>query len=432
MKKTNPWFTKIGRGALAVLLPAFFFILNRGVYQSFFQDDEFDTLSWITDVPLHAWLHGLFTPIFDPNNFRPTGTFYYWAVHRVFGYEFRAYAVVLQALHLLNVFLIWRLARRLRIGGFGAYVGALFFAIDMAAMDAFWKPMYVFDVLCATFCLASILLYARGRWILSFAAFWLAYKSKEIAVMLPLILAGYEFWFGERRRWWRLVPFFMVSASFGGQAMLANRTRQDGYAFHFTWQAVMATAALYSSRLLLIPYAGAGLVVLAAVFRDRRVWWGLAGMVLMFVPLLLLPDRMFAAYVYVPLVFLAIALGAVAGANRPVFAVVLFAGWLVLDVQELRTGRKAILAAAEESRAYFGDVVRFAESHRKPAVALYDGWPVGYHAWGITGMFRCAFGDPVYRAVYLHDAEAEGLMRAGSYVVLYWDKPGRKARLVGP
>jgi len=48
-----------------------------------------------------------------------------------------------------------------------------------------WKPMYVFDLFCATFCLASILLYTHRRYVLSFVAFWLAYKSKELAVMLP-------------------------------------------------------------------------------------------------------------------------------------------------------------------------------------------------------------------------------------------------------
>ena len=58
--------------------------------------------------------------------------------------------------------------------------------LSAGAMDAYWKPMYVFDLFCTTFCLASILLYAHGRWILSFIAFWLAYKSKELAVMLPV------------------------------------------------------------------------------------------------------------------------------------------------------------------------------------------------------------------------------------------------------
>ena len=69
----------------------------------------------------------------------------------------------------------------------------------MALFDAVWKPMYVFDVLCATFCLLSVLMWTRRRWILSLLAFWLAYKAKELAVMLPAVLLCYEMWIGTRR-----------------------------------------------------------------------------------------------------------------------------------------------------------------------------------------------------------------------------------------
>jgi hypothetical protein len=426
LKKTKPWLTRAGAAVVAVL----FFILNRGAYRSFFQDDEFDTLSWIADPPLSAWLRGLFTPVFDPNNFRPPGDFYYFLLHSAFGFQFRPYVLVLQLAHLLNVFLLWRLARKLGISVFGAYAGALFFAFNMAAIDAFWKPMYIFDVLCATFCLASVLLFAKGRWVWSFAAFWLAYKSKEVAVMLPLALAGYELWFGDRRRRWTLLPFFVVSLSFGGQAMIANQTRQDLYAFHFTWDALMQTAAYYSSRILLVPYAGAGLLVLPFVFRDNRVRWGVASMLLLFVPLLLLPSRIFCAYTYVPLAFLSVALAAIAGARRPVFTLLFFLLWMPLDIQQLRADRRTMLAAAEESRPYFEDVVNFARTHRKPAALLYDGLPVGYHVWGVTGIFRCAFGDPVLEATYLHDPAADKLMQSGSFAILIWDKPHRKATFV--
>ena len=65
-----------------------------------------------------------------------------------------------------------------------AALATFFFAFHMALFDALWKPMYVFDLLCATFCLAAMLLWTGGRWVLSFACFWLAYKSKELAVML--------------------------------------------------------------------------------------------------------------------------------------------------------------------------------------------------------------------------------------------------------
>ena len=59
--------------------------------------------------------------------------------------------------------------------------------------------MYAFDLFCATFCLLSLLCWIKRRWVLSFLAFWLAYKSKELAVMLPAILACYELWFGKRQ-----------------------------------------------------------------------------------------------------------------------------------------------------------------------------------------------------------------------------------------
>ena len=94
----------------------------------------------------------------------------------------------------------------------------LFFVFHMALFDAFWKPMFIFDVLCGLFCLLSMLAWRRSGkawWIASFAAFWMAYKSKEVAVMLPSVLLLYEFTLGERR-WRRLLPFLAVSFSFGG------------------------------------------------------------------------------------------------------------------------------------------------------------------------------------------------------------------------
>ena len=38
-----------------------------------------------------------------------------------------------------------------------ALSAALFFLYHPATFDAYWQPMYVFDVLCGTFCLLSFL-----------------------------------------------------------------------------------------------------------------------------------------------------------------------------------------------------------------------------------------------------------------------------------
>ena len=115
------------------------------------------------------------------------------------------------------------LIRRLGGSPFAASAGSVLFAFHMAVFDVYWKPMYVFDLLCATFCLASMLLWIRGRWVLSFVAFWLAYKSKELAVMLPFVLAAYEYWLGKRR-WKPLIPFAAVSFSFGCKGCCSTPT----------------------------------------------------------------------------------------------------------------------------------------------------------------------------------------------------------------
>ena len=83
--------------------------------------------------------------------------------------------------------------------------------------------MYVFDVTCGIFSLLALYCYVSNRWILSLIAFYTAYRCKEMAIMLPLVLALYEFWFGKRA-WKRLIPFFALSLCFGIQAVLHNST----------------------------------------------------------------------------------------------------------------------------------------------------------------------------------------------------------------
>ncbi|HWC00385.1 MAG TPA: hypothetical protein VG672_26945, partial [Bryobacteraceae bacterium] len=269
--------------ALFLLMAALFVLANRGAYQSYFQDDELDNISWAPHVPLSVFGEKLLTPRYQPQNFRPAGHFYFHETGKHFGLDFPKYVVPIHLLHFLNVWLVWMLARKLGASPFAAGAGTLFFAFHMALFDAYWKPMYVFDVLCATFCLASLLLYAHGRWVLSLAAFWLAYKSKELAVMLPVVLACYEYWFGKKR-WQVLVPFFAVSLSFGIQGLLLNPNRDNDYTFRFTPHALRTTSTFYAGRVFLAPYGGFLLVLVPLVWRDRRVWLGLALLLLFFFP----------------------------------------------------------------------------------------------------------------------------------------------------
>src|SRR5882724_2098945 len=134
---------------LFVLLAALFLIANRRAYEGYFQDDEIDNLSWTPYAPVTEYLKAALTPRFQENNFRPVGHFYFHAAEHFFGLEFPKYVAVIHVFHLLNVWLVWLLSRRLGASVWAAGAGCVFFGFHMALFDAFWKPMYVFDVLCA-------------------------------------------------------------------------------------------------------------------------------------------------------------------------------------------------------------------------------------------------------------------------------------------
>ena len=121
------------------------------------------------------------------------------------------------------------------------------------------------------------------------------------SVLLPVVLACYEFWMAEKRSWKPLIPFFAVSLSFGLQGVLLNQNVDNDYTFRFTPAAFWTTLRFYSSKLFLIPYAGLALLPLPFLIRDRRLWFGAAIVCLFFIPLMFLPGRLFSAYCYLPL-----------------------------------------------------------------------------------------------------------------------------------
>jgi hypothetical protein len=339
--------------------------------------------------------------------------------------DFRKYIFPLHALHLLNVLLIYLVARKLKLAPFHACAAALFFAINMAVFDVFWKPMYVFDLLCATFCLASLLLYASGRWILSLIAFWFAYKAKEVAVMLPAVLLLYEIWFGKRQ-WLRLVPFFAISLSFGLQGLFLNPNKDNAYTFRFNLDALQKTVPFYSSQLFFLPYAGLAFLCLPLLIRERRVWFGVAAMIVCFFPLMFLPGRVFPAYCYVPLVGGAIAIGAVSNAVPPIITVLLFGLWIPWNIHELRIDRRATLAAADEDRPYVAAMIDYAKSHPHPPALVYYGAPLGYHDWGVTAAWNLAYGRTGLKATYVEADDVRDQLRREEVALLGWDPLHRK------
>ena len=404
---------------------ALFLTVNRDAYRGYFQDDEIDNLSWTPYLGPLDFLKGAATPQFQANNFRPVGHYYFHAVEEVAGLDFPVYVAVLQAFHLFNVWLLWLVARRLGAAPFAAAAACLFFGLHMALFDDFWKPMYIFDMLCATFCLLSLWCYAGGRWVLSFAAFWLAYKSKEMAVMLPAVLVAFEFWFGKRR-WKPLVPFFLVSLSFGVQGIFGNPNKDNDYTFRFTAAALAKTSVFYAGRIFLIPYLGFVVPAFAFLARNRRTWFGLAAMGLFLFPMLFLPGRMFSAYCYLPFTGLAIAMAGLAETASPAALALFLALWLPMDVHELRLRRRDTLANDDAVRTWMKAVGRFAAGREHVDAFVFSGTPGGFHQWGVEGALKYFYERNDLTVKQSGEPDAAALMRTKRVALLNWDAGRRR------
>ena len=300
----------------------------------------------------------------------------------------------------------------------------------MALFDAVWKPMYIFDVLCSTFCLVSLLLWARGHWILSFVSFWLAFQSKELAVMLPVVLVCYELWFGEGR-WIRLVPFLAAAFSFALQARLMGPP-SAAYTFHFTPAALAITAPFYAERVFLVPYLGFLLPLAAIVVRNRRTCFGLVMMGLLLFPLLFLPGRVFSAYCYLPFTGLAIALAGVMEAAKPAVIAVFFLLWTPWDIVWLRSQRTDTLRQDRDIREWITTFGRFAPTASGGHQFVYHRTPEGFHLFGVEGAVKyfLPYADVTVRP----DDSPEGarLMQDGRTTVLWWDEGRHRLEIAKP
>ncbi|HYL76657.1 MAG TPA: hypothetical protein VEU96_20755 [Bryobacteraceae bacterium] len=424
----------VARGRFAWLLPSLlfvvmavcFFVANRAAYHGYFTDDELDNLYITRYMSSGQFALALFSPQYYEANFRPAGHFYFHALGNTAGLDFAPYVAILQIVHLLNVALLWFVLRRLALPFWATAAGALFFAFHMAAFDIFWKPMYVFDLLCATFCLLSLLFWLDDRWILSLLSFWIAYRAKEMAVMLPLALGAADFLMGKRR-WPRLIPFFAISLWFGLHGLGATRS-PAGYQFHYDLASLWKAVLFYSSRLVLLPYTGLVLLPLLLLLplvtpplvRDRIVWWGTIIFAVLLLPMLLLSDKMSSAYLYAPLIGLSIVVARVAARQRTAVIVVFFALWIPWNYVNLRWLRRDALSQADDRRRYVGTLVELMRTQPDLRAFIYRDTPV-FSDWGARSTLGWLHPDDPITLAREDSPQAAAVLKAPALAVLDWN-----------
>jgi hypothetical protein len=415
---------------LFALLTAAFLLANSGAYRGYFQDDEINSMAWTRWAPISEYLRLALNPV-HKDNFRPVGFLYFKLAEKFFGLDFPRYVAALHVFHLLNAWMLWLLLRRLGSPPGAASVSVAFFTLHAALFDAVWKPMYVFDLLCGTFCLASVVLWTRGRWVWSFAAFWLAYQSKELAVMLPLVLICYELWFGGRR-WKLLAPFVAASLTFAALSLLLTPAPSGAYSFHFTLRALAKTSKFYAGRVFLIPFLGYLLPFGAVAVRNRRAWFGLAMMGLGFAPLFFLPGRILSAYCYVPFAGLAVAIAGLVEKVKPALVAVCVLAFLASDIYFLRQQTNDTLRTDGDIRRWMTSVGEYTGRAPETAGYVYDGLPYGFEPFGAQATLRYFLHRLEVPMAAASSPEAAALANAGSVAVLRWDPVGHRLEIEGP
>jgi hypothetical protein len=402
--------------ALAVCaILALFLIANRAAFEGYFSDDDLDNLSWATVAGIDSFANELLTPVFSKTNTRPTGGLYYRWFGQRFGFQFERYLPLLFALHLANAALLFWLARRKGISEFSALAAALFFLFHSALLEAWWKPMYIFDLLACTFCILTWLLFGTRYWLLALPTFWLAYKSKEVALFFPVVLAF--------DHWRRAIPFFLISASFGLQALRVNSGRDTVYTLRFSPQSLLTTIPFYGKHAVLNKFGALLLAPLAYFAANRSFLPALFGTLALMIPLLFLPGRLFSVYLYVPFIPLTIGLAAVFEKLPRRYLTAGLAAFLILSYGVLREKRKVELALGQEARSYTEQLLAANAMKPLPNIAFYENAPAAFRLHGMTGALRLITKDPNAR-VLNPELEANRLLaRDRELPTLSWFSP---------
>ncbi|MCU0247584.1 MAG: hypothetical protein MUC42_13500 [Bryobacter sp.] len=388
--------------AAVVAVVALFLIANRAAYEGFFSDDDLDNLSWTTVVGWDEFGRGFVDPKLSPYNFRPTGHIAYRILESTLGFEFPRWVAAIQLIHFLNAALLFLLLTQLGFTVRGAAVGVLVWIFHSSLIAAWWKPMYVFDLLCGTFTLLCLLAYLRGWLIPALLSFWLAYKAKEVVIGLPVAIAAWEWWLGERR-WKRVLPFFAISASFGLQALFANTKSDSNYTLRFSFEAFRATTAFYLPKIFVTRWWPAVLPLFWWV-RDKRVGFGLVLFAACAAPMFFLPGRLFSVYLYVPWFGLAIFAAALAERGKLWIVLLILASWWWLQYQRMKDFRREELGVARETRLFAGQVREVMKQFPNVQSVFWDGKPRHLAPWGVEGAIHYLSGNPKMKTIALDKA----------------------------
>lgn len=385
----------VSHALAAALIAASGIYVYRWVFDpgmTFFMDDW----GWIKLGVFGSWRNFLTLGTFIPAALfgdRPIEGASIKLMYQLFGLDHKPYAAVMLFLHVANALLLYALTARLLQSRFHAMIAGLLFVINHSTGLPGWWVSLIADSASFFFCLCAFLSFASGRaWsaIATIVFYYLAYKSKEVALPFPLLLFAYSFLVHARsaklsdlraalaaalRATWPILSAFIVVFGFS-MYYFAMANKLDGmaaygpYAPHFDAATFINGVRWYLSQVVFKFLDGNQallafviLLALAVVTGNRVAMVGAAGFFIGTGPVLFLANQRYPYYAYAASGYIALMLAALlqrgdtwlaqklGNASRLAAraAVVTAALWFTFFVYRMSTERDFLLYSMRDS-----------------------------------------------------------------------------------
>ncbi len=266
-----------------------------------------------------TWTGVTILPHFAYND-RPVGFMLERSWFEIFGFDYRPQLLCFLSIHFANLLLGFVLMRRMGAGILATLAALCVFATLSTTAQTVTYLGAIFDVLCLFLMLSSTLVFLSkkpGTALLSALLFFLALRTKEFAIVLPLLLLAIAYYEQTLRRLWihlSIWAVFLVQYALLIRRMIPTMPVSNPYTIHADLRTVLTSFLFFTSLIFheeAHPRRAAVILLLvlamvAYAFYRRRGWilWNLAAYALTLLPVTIIPGNRAQFYTYAPAMFL--------------------------------------------------------------------------------------------------------------------------------
>lgn len=145
------------------------------------------------------------------NFYRPLTTqFYFGIMQKIFGFNPMPFHVVSLLVHILNTFLVYKLAKEFVRNIKIAYLATFFYGFSQSLMVSIAWASNIQELVVTTLILMGIIFYKRRFNWTAVLCFILSLLSKETAITFPILIIVVTFFYEKKKDFIRLIPYFAI------------------------------------------------------------------------------------------------------------------------------------------------------------------------------------------------------------------------------